>query len=528
MSKQTFGVVSLGRYHLGIELRLLREVVERENEFNLPGHSEWVVGGIHLRGENIPLVDLAPMLGGVSAEEESALYCAAIVDVGDKTVGIVCQNPEGVITVDAKDIAEMHHTSVPKQVIRRGVHFNSVSLNANSASTDLSSQFICLLDVERLLAVDGITSVRSSKRKIESGLNLLSNLDAQHALLFQIGSIPCAMGTEPVVTLLDKPIIQDVSYRSDILIGEVILDGLAVPCINTAKLINLRADVAQCRQLVVLKIGNGMVGLLVSDIFDVVYCSPGERSVPINIAGLQVEYFHSLLPIKAIQGVENQDIHGIREYFFYLDVMELCASEKIHSIAKSTHKVTGAEAAVEQRDLTLDYTYSREHQSLRFRARREVLAVLSSIAEILYLKDCDVMFLDATHLRAIMLFRNESVPILYLGALLQESEDDDLSKTHANGLASEVILLVRCDSGYFGFAIDEMISIDNIEWTKDSSPMLVKEVLASAFYETPMAECWRITKTVQGQKKYYHSLDLCKLANLLVHGDTPWFEAQFN
>jgi purine-binding chemotaxis protein CheW len=92
---------TLGDEEYGIPNTLVQEIIRFTPPRPIPGSSVHVEGVINLRGRIIPVVDLKRRFGISSEAEDTKIV---IVELAERTVGVIVDEVKEVITIDAETI----------------------------------------------------------------------------------------------------------------------------------------------------------------------------------------------------------------------------------------------------------------------------------------------------------------------------------------------------------------------------------------------------------------------------------------
>jgi purine-binding chemotaxis protein CheW len=92
---------TLGDEEYGIPITLVQEIIRFTPPRPIPGSSVHVEGVINLRGRIIPVVDLKRRFGISSEAEDTKIV---IVELAERTVGVIVDEVKEVITIDAETI----------------------------------------------------------------------------------------------------------------------------------------------------------------------------------------------------------------------------------------------------------------------------------------------------------------------------------------------------------------------------------------------------------------------------------------
>ena len=135
----------------GIRITAVREIIRLEAASHLPDSPSFVEGVIDFRGETVLVIDLRKFLG-LAAPEHSADSRTIILDLADRTTGLIVDAVTEVATIGAEDIDDGRSTGV----ISQGSHLAGVARG-------VGDRMIILLQVEEIVAgIDGTASAVAS------------------------------------------------------------------------------------------------------------------------------------------------------------------------------------------------------------------------------------------------------------------------------------------------------------------------------------------------------------------------------
>lgn len=134
-------VFALGREELAVPISRVREIIRDAAPRPLPEAPPWVDGVIDLRGQVVPVVDLAARLGQTAEGSDDRRI--VIVELGDGTVGMTVDGVREVLPVPADAI------DPPPPGVAAG-YVEGIA--------KVGDRLIVLIEVETLLAGDGLLS----------------------------------------------------------------------------------------------------------------------------------------------------------------------------------------------------------------------------------------------------------------------------------------------------------------------------------------------------------------------------------
>ncbi|MCX7927057.1 MAG: chemotaxis protein CheW [Candidatus Omnitrophica bacterium] len=149
-------VFTLGEEEFGVDISQVREIVRLVQITYLPKAPAFIEGVVNLRGQVLPVIDLAKRLG-VSSKERSEATRIIVVEVGENTVGMIVDSVSEVLRLSSEcveDVPSLVETEVPEHYIR-GVG-------------KLKDRLLVLLDLNRILSPEEVQSV---ERHIKSSTN---------------------------------------------------------------------------------------------------------------------------------------------------------------------------------------------------------------------------------------------------------------------------------------------------------------------------------------------------------------------
>ena len=137
----------------GLEILKVQEIIGIMKVTVVPRTPEFVRGVINLRGKVIPVIDLR-LKFGMESVENTERTCVVVVqvagDAGTVIMGVIVDEVSDVVDVHAKDIE-----SAPK-------FGTSVNTDFILGMGKLGDRVVMLLDIDRVLSGDEITSINAS------------------------------------------------------------------------------------------------------------------------------------------------------------------------------------------------------------------------------------------------------------------------------------------------------------------------------------------------------------------------------
>lgn len=140
-------VFTIGKEEFGVEISQVREIVRLVQITYLPKAPAFIEGVVNLRGQILPVIDLAKKLGIVSNTRTEATRII-VVEVGGNTVGMIVDSVPEVLRLSSDcvdDVPQLVDTEVPEHYIR-GVG-------------KLKDRLLVLLDLNKILTPEEVQHV---------------------------------------------------------------------------------------------------------------------------------------------------------------------------------------------------------------------------------------------------------------------------------------------------------------------------------------------------------------------------------
>ena len=147
-------VFTVGDEEFGVDISQVREIVRLVQITYMPKAPAFIEGVVNLRGQVVPIIDLAKRLG-ISSKPRSEVTRIVIVEVGENTVGMIVDSVSEVLRLSSDDVEEVPgiiETEVPEHYIR-GVG-------------KLKERLLVLLDLNKILTAEEIKHVESHVKAV--------------------------------------------------------------------------------------------------------------------------------------------------------------------------------------------------------------------------------------------------------------------------------------------------------------------------------------------------------------------------
>ena len=136
--KQQFLSFQLGAEEYGIDILRVQEIRAYEKATRIPNTPRFIKGVINLRGVIVPVVDLR-MKFGLESAEYNEVTVVVVLNVADRTIGIVVDKVSDVLTLGDGDIRPApEFTSRVDNAFVRGL-------------ATLDQRMLIIADIERLM-----------------------------------------------------------------------------------------------------------------------------------------------------------------------------------------------------------------------------------------------------------------------------------------------------------------------------------------------------------------------------------------
>jgi purine-binding chemotaxis protein CheW len=140
---------TLGEEHYGVDILRVQEIKGYTAVTRLPNTLDYIRGVLNLRGTVIPIVDLR-MKFGLPAVENSASTVIIVVEIQNRTIGIIVDAVSDVLNVAGKDIRATPEfgakidTSFIRHIVKSG------------------DKLIMVLDIDRVLSMGDLVQVAAA------------------------------------------------------------------------------------------------------------------------------------------------------------------------------------------------------------------------------------------------------------------------------------------------------------------------------------------------------------------------------
>jgi len=151
----------VGNEEYAVNILKVKEIVEYDTVTTVPNTSAWIRGVTNLRGNVVPVIDLAVKLG-LPASQVSKFSCIVITEVsydGDRlTMGIMADSVNQVV-----DFSENEVETPPPFGTR-------VKIEYLLGMGKMGKKFCLILDIDKVLSADELLAVSDSVSEDRSGM----------------------------------------------------------------------------------------------------------------------------------------------------------------------------------------------------------------------------------------------------------------------------------------------------------------------------------------------------------------------
>ena len=145
---------AVGKEDYGINIETVKEVIKIKSITQLPKTPSFVRGVINLRGDVIPIIDLREKFG-LEQEDYTEMTRIIVVDIDDKSIGMVVDSVSNVINIAQSDIEP------PPPLV------SGLSEEYLKGVGKIGEELIILINIDKILTTDEKIDLSSSLKKIK-------------------------------------------------------------------------------------------------------------------------------------------------------------------------------------------------------------------------------------------------------------------------------------------------------------------------------------------------------------------------
>lgn len=259
-----YGLVRLAGSCVALPAAVIREVVPLPASLDpFPATRPDIIGAIDLRGQLIPVLDLAASLTG-HGSSPGAGSIVVVVRHEESVCGILAEGIDGVRMLDAQAIGHLHITGEQGSLVKATFHHEGLRG--------------ILLDTAALASAPGLPLCEDRTARRD-----LRRTDHEPTLIFTLGGIRCALPAGCVDASLPWQDLPPAPIDDPLWIAMMPYKGMEIPALDTVALLG-HGTMAQGRRggaAIVLRTarygapagegrGRGLVALLIDSVDDIV------------------------------------------------------------------------------------------------------------------------------------------------------------------------------------------------------------------------------------------------------------------
>ena len=301
-SKQ-FGIVQVGPMRFAISIAHLSEVFHARNPQPLPQKSEFLRGGIELRGRLVPVLNLQSFTA--LTQDAPSAEMGVIVECGSRHLAIFVDGIVGICTIDPDDIQEMS----PQELENVGLF---------SEFFRYEKDYISIVDVEKVMSLQGVYT--SPRPTVEKQVSVKAHAPV---LTFSAGGALFSVPAVEVYAAIPKRVIEQSAITMGPVLGEITYHNRRIPVLCPIQIFGLGSSTrTNASEVVAFRFpGNLVLGFAVDAIQKIGAVTTGARAELSDWHGR-----HSFIKDIMIQDDDTQ--------VFALSIDSLYASADLCEIAK--------------------------------------------------------------------------------------------------------------------------------------------------------------------------------------------------
>ncbi len=302
-----YGVIRIGAVRIGIPIANLMEVFPKADQTALPNSAELQCGGVKLRGQTIPLLDIAKV--GKIKRSDEAQDLGVVVEHENELVAFFVDEIVGIVRVTPDMFGELTDKHARQTALfRQGFPHEST--------------FVATLDIPRLFKRPGLLT---TDRMHAAAMKLEERRPPM--MTFQAGGAVYAVPAIEVYAAVPKQVIAETAITSGPCLGEITYHDRHVPVVCPVSLIGLGDGAAQREsEIVVMRFPDDLVlGFAVDAIRDI------QNFATSRVCSLPITQSPNGL-------IANVFINPEGEQFYEIDVARLRAQDEMKEIAELSRR----------------------------------------------------------------------------------------------------------------------------------------------------------------------------------------------
>ncbi|NNE87891.1 MAG: chemotaxis protein CheW [Silicimonas sp.] len=298
----TYGVVRVGETVVGIPIDNLTEVFHSSEYSSLPINSEFLQGGVDLRGKLVPIIDIS--LIGKFGKSDNSTRLGIVLESSQKLLSFFIDAIVGIANISPNQISEITDSND-----RGASFFKSVF--------PFKEKFVTVLSVEDIFTLPDVLSVN----RTDEGVSAASD-KGPPMLTFLAGGALYALPAVEVHAAVPKQIIEETAITSGPCLGEITYHDRRIPVICPVTILGLgRKSSRSVSEVVVLRFPDGLLlGVAVDAIRDI-RTFPTAKETKIPLWQMDQNFIQKVL------------VQDDGEQIYVIDVKQLCGTKEIADIA---------------------------------------------------------------------------------------------------------------------------------------------------------------------------------------------------
>ncbi|MFI5496068.1 chemotaxis protein CheW [Actinoplanes sp. NPDC051859] len=470
----TYGVFTVAGMHLALPVSHLREVIPRPGTFEpLPTTSAAVVGGVNLRHQVIPVLDLRRLLA-VPADDDAQIIIIVVVD--DHLLGLLACTVSGVVAVPAVDQQSIMAAGAGPALF-------------TSAFEGPAGNIVTILDGPALAELPGVPLVRSIDVADPTGSTAEGDQGKTTIVLLRTGTYGMCIDVAQLHSVIPELVVQASPITAGAIRGVVRVGDAEIPVVDLLELLGIGDETGSATHRgIAVKFPQGLIVFAISEVVEIVAVS-NDTLLPLPPG--------TALP-SVVSGVLTRPAE--RPYLV-IDTKALHADGSLYALAALNTAVDGT---AERRGGPGDGVHG-DRELLIYRAGVELATPLIQVDEILpFPTEMIPLPPSVAGSSGLIVHREVAIPLWSLAELVGH---------HAAPDPNAKILLVQADVGPVGFVVSHLYGIELPVWS-DTAGMTLS--LDRPLHTSPIVEVGR----ENGEGRMLTNLDLAALANLLTGQET--------
>lgn len=423
--------------HFALPLENVKEIISRPDITPLPMASKHVRGIINLRGDVIPVVDLAVRLGGTDEKKDRSEILILLIE--GLMAGVMVDSASQVAELDTGDVRDLESDARLDRSAVQGVVRHD-------------DRLVVLLNAASILSVDRDLLSQIGREKDEDRKDL-SSLDIMRIVTFDLGGDSYGFRLEEVREILRYQEPVSIPDSPPFVEGVLQVRGAILPVVNLRERLRRPGDLDRERaKILVADYGDFKIGFVADAIREVLQVPLSEVSDPPAVVRGQSA---------------NQSVCAIvnhcDEIVTILDKDGLVDRDRLRDIASDQDSDGKDESAAMGYETFVVFRVSEQPFGLPIKKIREINRV-GNLSKVPGMPDFVEGVLD---------LRGEVIPAVSLRKRLTMGIDDPISDDGR-------ILVVEMDMGLLGLMVDDVTGVAEVPLARISEPPLSMKELGKA------------------------------------------------